>query len=152
MQIRARTVEWDPPSSVGYWINQTSRKLLKRHEARLRPSGFGMSHLPVLLALERAGTLSQKELAQVARVEQPTMAEMLARLERDGMIQRELNPHDRRGSLVSLTERSRERLPLAKAALTEGERELTEGLSLAETAQLLELLQRVRQNLETVVG
>ena len=37
-------------------------------------------------ALAKGGCLSQKDLARLARVEQPTMAEMLARMERDGAL------------------------------------------------------------------
>jgi MarR family transcriptional regulator for hemolysin len=148
MQVEDKPAPWDPASSAGFWINGVSRRLLKLHESRLRPLGLGMSHLPVLVALERGGPLSQKELAQRARVEQPTMAEMLARMERDGIVEREPNPDDKRGSLVSLTRKSRARLPKAKAALTQGEHEAMAGFSAEEKALLLELLQRVARNLE----
>ena len=50
-----------------------------------------MSHLPVLRALVHGRALSQKDLAEQARVEQPTMAEMLVRMERDGVVEREPN-------------------------------------------------------------
>src|SRR4051812_34852922 len=103
MQVDARQVSWDPASTAAYWINRVSRLLMRLHEARLRPLGFGMSQLPVLVALEADGPLAQKELAQRAHVEQPTMAEMLARMERDGIVERAPNPDDRRASLVSLS-------------------------------------------------
>src|ERR1700761_1144813 len=96
---------WDPESTAGYWLNRASRSLLRVLESRLRPFGFGMSHLPVLTALEEREALSQKELARLARVEQPTMAELLGRMDRDGVVQREPNPDDKRGSLVSLSRR-----------------------------------------------
>jgi DNA-binding MarR family transcriptional regulator len=108
-----------------------------------------MSQMPVLHALGDGGSLSQKELAKWARVEQPTMAEMLARMERDGVVQREPNPKDGRGSLTSLTRRSRLRLPKAKAALMQAEHEAMAGFSADEKALLLTLLQRVVSNLET---
>lgn len=138
---------WDPKASVSFWINAASRTLMRAQEARLRPLGFGMSHMPILHALGGGETRSQKELAQWARVEQPTMALMLARLERDGVVQRAPNPKDRRGSLVSLSRRARLRLPKARAELVEGEREATAGFSAAEKEQLRSLLQRVVANL-----
>jgi MarR family transcriptional regulator, transcriptional regulator for hemolysin len=137
-----------PDSRVGFWLNLASRSLVRVFDARLRPFGFATSHLPVLRALAEGGALSQKELARVARVEQPTMAEMLARMERDGLVQRETNPDDKRGSLASLTRSARGRLPKVTEALIEAEREATAGLSEDERALFLELLQRVVKNLD----
>jgi MarR family transcriptional regulator, transcriptional regulator for hemolysin len=107
-----------------------------------------MGQLPVLHALKDGASRSQKDLACLAGVEQPTMAEMLARMERDGVIQREPNPKDRRGSLVSLTQRSRLRLPKARKELIQAEKEATAGFSTAEKEILLNLLKRVVGNVE----
>jgi MarR family transcriptional regulator, transcriptional regulator for hemolysin len=149
MKIDTKAEAWDPESTAGFWINRASRLLLRRLDGRLRPFGFAMSYLPVLRALARNQSLSQKELAQLARVEQPTMAEMLARMERDGVVQREPNPDDKRGNLISLTRSTRARFPKAKAALVEGEREAMAGLSDAEKVLLRKLLQRVVRNVES---
>ncbi len=45
------------------------------------------------------------------------MAQMLARMERDGLIQRAADPADGRSSRITLTELAEERLPDAVAAL-----------------------------------
>lgn len=148
MQVDDEDFPWDPEASAAFWLNQASRLLLRLHEGRLRPLGFGMSQLPVLIALEEDGALPQKELALRARVEQPTMAEMLARMERDGVVERRPNPDDKRGSLASLTRRSKARLPKAKAALVQGEKDALAGFSAEEKELLLGLLRRVVGNLE----
>jgi DNA-binding MarR family transcriptional regulator len=148
MQLKMSPTACAPESMVGFWLNLASRSLLRVLDGRLRPFGFSMSHLPVLRALAERGALSQKELARVARVEQPTMAEMLARMERDRVVQRETNPEDKRGSLTSLTRSARGRLSKAAEAMIEGEREAMAGLSAAERALLLDLLKRVVRNLE----
>jgi len=82
--------------------------------------------------------------------EQPTMAEMLARMERDGIIEREPDPNDKRASLTSLTRRSRARLPKAKSALLQGELDALAGFTEEEKRTLHALLQRVAANLEAV--
>nr|WP_275410201.1 MarR family transcriptional regulator [Streptomyces sp. SID14478] len=56
-----------------------------------------------MAALAQGGAMSQKELARLARIEQPSMAQLLARMERDGLVERAPAPDDRRGSLISLT-------------------------------------------------
>lgn len=148
MQNEEVCPEWRPGESVSFWINRASRLLLRLQDERLRPYGLGMSQMPVLHALEDGGALSQKELAQRARVEQPTMAEMLSRMERDGVVEREPNPEDRRGTLISLSRRARSRWPKGKVELMAVEGEATAGLSAADKAQLLALLRRFVENLE----
>jgi DNA-binding MarR family transcriptional regulator len=139
---------WDPESTPAYWINRTSRGLVRRFDACLRPFGFAMSYFPVLRALADGSSLSQTELAQAAGVEQPSMAETLARMERDGVIQRKPNPHDKRGSLFSITARTRARFPKAKVALLECERNVMAGFNNSDKAILRELLKRVAKNLD----
>ena len=142
---------WNPRASASFWINIASRSLQRLQETRLRPLGFGMNQMPILHALKDGASRSQKDLAHFARVEQPTMAEMLARMERDGVVQREPNPKDRRGSLTSLTRRSRLRWPNAKMELIQAENEVMAGFSAAEKETLRSLLQRVVSNIESEV-
>jgi MarR family transcriptional regulator for hemolysin len=133
---------------AGFWINLASRTIVRIMDARLRPSGFALSHLPVLRALGQGKALSQKELARIARVEQQTMAELLARMERDGLVEREPNPDDRRASLTSLTRSARTRFPKVAEILIQGEREAMVGFSDEERALFLDFLKRVVRNLE----
>lgn len=137
----------DPEELVGFWINLVSRTAVRVLDERLRPLGFAMSHLPVLRALAEGGALSQKELARVARVEQQTMAELLSRMERSGLVERKQNPEDKRGSLTSLSRNARARFPKAAEALHAGERQAMEGFSDDEKALFIQFLQRVLKNL-----
>ncbi len=137
-----------PEASPAFWINRTSRLLVRHADARLRPFGLAMSHLPVLRALAEGTSRSQAELARLAGVEQPSMAETLARMERDGVIQREPHPGDKRAALVALTRRSRARFSKAMASLQEGERIALHGLTQKEKTVLRDLLRRVARNIE----
>jgi len=148
MSAKRSQMAWDPTNSASFWINRTSRTLLRLHESRLRPLGLSMGQLPVLIALEERGPLPQKELALSASVEQPTMAELLARMEREGLIERTPNPEDKRGSLTKLTRSGRARLSKAKAALLENEALATAGLAADSKATLIQLLQGVLANLD----
>jgi MarR family transcriptional regulator, transcriptional regulator for hemolysin len=147
---RPRSSEPNEPEKdlVGFWINLASRTIVRVIDARLRPLGFALSHLPVLRALGQGKALSQKDLARVARVEQQTMAELLARMERDGLVERETNPEDKRGSLTSLTRSARTRFPKAAEILMQGEREAMAGFSDEERAVFADFLKRVVANLE----
>lgn len=141
--------EWQPEQSVSYWVNQASRGILKHFESRLRPLGFGMAYLPVALALEAQSGLTQKQLAALVQVEQPTMAALLKRMERDELIIREQNPEDRRSQFFELTSLGRERLPKVKACLNQEAGILMNGFSISEQALFIELLKKLLGNLES---
>jgi MarR family transcriptional regulator, transcriptional regulator for hemolysin len=150
MQERKGKAVWAPERSVAYWVNQASRLLLRIHDERLRPLGFSMGQLPVLDALADGAARSQKEIAERARVKQPSMAEMLARMEREGIIRRAPDPSDGRGSLISLSRSALERIPQARASLMRGERDAVAGLTAGEAEAMIALLQRVVANLQAV--
>ena len=135
-------------STPGHLISLAARGFARLSEARLKPLGFGVGHLPVLVALQDGQAGSQRDLARFARIEQPSMAQMLARMERDGLIRRMPDPADGRSSQVSLTEAARTRLPDACATLFQGNRDALSGFTDEETAQLVALLARLITNLD----
>ncbi len=141
---------WDPMAHPGHYFSRIARGLARVGDVRLRDLGFATAQLPVLTALKDGARMSQTELARWARVEQPTMAQMLARMERDGIIRREPDPRDRRGSLVSLTKQAHSRLADGRAVLRQGNAEMTKGLSAREVETLLKLLRRVLANVEAM--
>lgn len=85
--------------------------------------------------------------ARAIKVEQPSMAQLQARMERDGLIRR-APPRDRRSSLIALTDKARAKLPAGRGILEAGNREAMSGLSDEEVAPLIDLLQRVLANAE----
>ena len=93
----------DRASSAGYMTNLAARLFTRELERQLAPTGIASAYMPVMFALANGGALSQKELAQRAAVEQPTMAATLNRMERDAMILRRPDPTDGRSALVALT-------------------------------------------------
>jgi len=93
----------DRASSAGYMTNLAARLFTRELERQLAPTGIASAYMPVVFALANGGALSQKELAQRAAVEQPTMAATLNRMERDAMILRRPDPADGRSALVALT-------------------------------------------------
>jgi len=135
-------------STPGHLVSLAARGFARLSEARLKPLGFGVGYLPALVALKNGRATSQRDLARVARIEQPSMAQMMVRMERDGLIRRDPDPTDRRSSRVALTETALARLPDACAALFRGTREALDGFSEEEAAQLVGLLGRLIANLD----
>jgi DNA-binding MarR family transcriptional regulator len=142
----------DVLSSPGHLISLAARGFARLSEARLKPLGFGVGHLPVLVALEDGQASSQRDLARFAKIEQASMAQMLARMERDGLIARTPDPLDGRSSHIALTDAARERLPEACTVLFQGNSEALDGFTEAESAQLAALLGRLIANLDRATG
>lgn len=138
----------DVLSTPGHLISLAARGFARLSEARLKPLGFGVGHLPVLVALHNGLAGSQRDLARFARIEQPSMAQMLVRMERDGLIRRVPDPTDGRSSKISLTEAARTRLPDACAALFQGNCDALNGFTNEESTQLVALLTRLIANLD----
>ena len=124
---------YDRDASLGYLTNWAARLLIRALERRL--AGDSAGRMPVFLALQRGRAMTQAALVQHADVEQPTMANTLKRMERDGLVARTPDPNDRRSALVRLTEFGEQRAEaafvagvavneVAFAALTEAERPL----------------------------
>ena len=145
-------MDLDVLSTPGHLIGLAARGFARLSEARLKPLGFGIGHLPVLVALRDGRASTQRDLARFARTEQPPMAQMLARMERDGLIQRRPDPDDGRSSRITLTEVARARMPDAVAALLQGNRDALEGFTDDEAAAFIALLTRVIANLDRIAG
>lgn len=142
----------DVLSTPGHLISLAARSFARLSEARLKPLGFGVGHLPVLVALRDGRASTQRDLARFAKVEQPPMAQMLARMERDGSIERFPDPADRRSSRISLTDTAKARMPDAIAVLLEGNREVLQGFTDEEAKLLTSLLQRLISNLDQITN
>jgi DNA-binding MarR family transcriptional regulator len=142
----------DVLSTPGHLISLAARGFARLSESRLKPLGFGVGQLPVLIALQNGNASTQRELARFAKVEQPPMAQMLARMERDGLIHRTRDPADGRSSRIVLTKAAQERMPEAIATLFQGNREALIGFTDAEAVQLLDLLTRLIENLDRIAS
>lgn len=143
--------DWNLFSSPAPLINMASRSYTRLGERRVKAFGFSIGQMPVLYMLRDGGAMSQKELARFAKIEQPSMAQMLARMERDGLIHRTPDPDDGRSSLISLTEEALSKLPAIQVSMQQGNKESLVGFSNDEISMLLNLLRRLNDNLDRLV-
>ena len=119
MDKDSKLSSFDRSASAGYLTNWAARLYARAMDRALKPQGLSSAHLPVFFALGGGEALAQKDLAEAAAVEQPTMAATLARMERDGLVERRPHPEDRRSSLVSLTPRALAKADAVRAAVAE---------------------------------
>jgi MarR family transcriptional regulator, transcriptional regulator for hemolysin len=145
-------MDLDVLSTPGHLISLAARGFARLSETRLKPLGFGVGHLPVLVALRDGRASTQRDLARFAKIEQPPMAQMLARMERDGLIQRAPDPADGRSSRITLTRAAEARLPDAVSVLLRGNREVLHDFTDEEAGLLVTLLKRLIANLDRIAS
>ncbi len=97
-------------------------------------------------ALRRAGApyeLNPKELLAQNLVTSGTMSNRIARLEKRGLISRQVDPNDRRNIPVKLTKTGLVQVDIAVEHLMRHEQELLAGMNDAELKELADLLRKL---------
>ena len=135
-------------SSLGYQVNHLARLLALALRRRIEALGVVPGQFAQLLALYEQDGLTQIELSRRVRIEQPTMAVTLKRMERDGLVERVPDPSDGRRALVMLTAHARRLEPELTAAAREVNAVALDGLSTSDIDGFMRTLDRLIANLE----
>lgn len=126
------------------------RQLEARANAALRPLGLHYTDLDVLATLRRGGRPYRRTptgLRDSVLITSGAMTACLDRLERNGLIARVADPHDRRSSAAELTSAGRKLIDKAIAVRFKEASNSLSGLSDAERARLAALLKKLGQGL-----
>ncbi|MEU7868353.1 MarR family transcriptional regulator [Dactylosporangium sp. NPDC049140] len=81
---------------------------LNRRLRQARPMGdLTITQLSALTSLELGGALTPRELAELERVQPPTLTKIVAKLEERGLVQRSPHPTDGRQVILAASESGR---------------------------------------------
>lgn len=124
------------------------RVILQEHGARWseRLPELTKPQYAVLAALDAAGALDQTALGEASATTKATLAEMLVRMERRGLIERHASAGDARRRAVHLTEEGARTLAAARAVADEVNGRMLAALDEQEREQLSRLLARLRRS------
>jgi DNA-binding MarR family transcriptional regulator len=135
----------------------TAQKLLKSfmqfrktgwHEKKI--AGYNPSEFKVLATIKQ-GANDQKtemklsEISQILQVTPPTVTQIINILEKDGLVERTVDPNDRRAVKIRLTIKGVEVTKQARKAFSETFTGLIDYLGEEESEQLANLLAKVHQ-------
>jgi len=134
--------------SLAQLVNRASRALARNGDAALKPPGLRYAQVPVLALLGEGAELTQKALAEAAGIEQPSMAQLLTRMDRDGLIRRVPHPSDARSHTIAMAAGNTARLAQARQQLADLDRRAVTGFTAQEIDSLKDLLTRLSSNLE----
>ncbi len=90
-----------------YLIGRSFRNMLSCYIPFVRKYDLTVSQLFILLALYENDGVSAQELSSKLALGASTLTGILDRLERKGLIKRQINMNDRRSIIVSLTEKGK---------------------------------------------
>lgn len=138
--------------SFGYQVNHLARLFARALDARLKPMGLATGQMPVLLALFERDGQTQAELCKLVQVEQPTMANTLARMHRDGLVERRPDPADGRRMQIYLTGHTASLKEDILCAAQEVNSQAVAGLDPAARDQAMTLLAHMIGNLDPAEG
>ena len=131
-------------------ISRLARELEQRLEPVYREHGLEPGWHDVLATLRRTGPpyrLRPTEFSSALMLTSSGTTKRLDRLEQAGLIERAPDPEDRRGILITLTDKGRELIDSVTDAHLANERRLLAALSDAEQARLADLLRKLQLGL-----
>ncbi len=135
----------------------TSQKLLHAfmqfrktgwHDKKI--AGYNPSEFKVLATIEHGANKHQtemkvSEISQQLKVTPPTVTQIINTLEKDGLVERTIDPNDRRAVKIKLTPKGLKAAQKAREAFTETFLGLIDYLGEEESEQLADLLSKVHQ-------
>lgn len=107
----------DEPSMI-YIVGRVNQGIRREMRARLSEFHLSVAQYTTLSVLDARPELSNAQLARRALVTPQSMLEILAELQRRGLVQRELDPKNARILRARLTPAGRELLDAATPAIT----------------------------------
>lgn len=132
-------------SQLGYVVSRTFHSVMAEFE--LEPRHFAL--MRSILANEGS---SQNFLVELLRIPASSMVSVIDHLEERGLVERQVNPLDRRSRNLVLTPLGRRVLGQATEKAMELEMKICAGLTAGERDELIKRLSRVAKNLDIFEG
>lgn len=137
------------PAEVIARISRIASLVTTRIDDALTESGLTRAELDVLSALRRADRpMRASQVSTVTQASGAAITKRSAALEQAGLIHRTVPDRDRRGVLLSLTDRGREVVDRMIPLRTDVERDALTDLTEAERSDLAALLSRILTHLD----
>ena len=136
------------PIGVVGRISRLAREIEARLEPVYREHGLEPGWHDILATLRRSGgTLRPTDLTNASMLTSSGTTKRLDKLEAAGLIARQADPNDRRGTLIALTTDGRRLIDALTPAHLDNERRILGALSEADQRRLADLLRKLQLGL-----
>jgi len=136
--------------NLGFLVRDVSRLYGRHFERHARELELTLSQCKVLAHLSRNEGISQARLAELTETDPMTLVRTLDRMQQDHWIERRADPADRRAHRLFLCEDAKPVLTRMWKIADQARGEALSVLFPPEREQLLALLARVHENLQTL--
>ncbi|MGE8943997.1 MarR family winged helix-turn-helix transcriptional regulator [Leptospira interrogans] len=130
----------DSPLHLLHRVSQIADEIFSQHTANLEVTS---RQFIVLQAIDAARKTNQQKLVRRTGIDRSTLADIVRRLAKQGMVQRERSEDDAREYVVSLTDKARAILQAVQSAQETIETELLKPLPAGYRRDLLRSLQTI---------
>jgi DNA-binding MarR family transcriptional regulator len=134
------------PVDAGQSYMELHHLLHRMVDQAMCSAGLSLARAKVLMRLDSHGPMNQATLAGLLGFAPRSVTETVDVLERDGLVTRTPDPHDRRARIVSLTASGQEALEAAMTVRSNTMDQIFGVLTPTERAQLVALLTTIRTN------
>ena len=136
--------------SLGFLLADVSRLVRQRFDERARALDLTRAQWRVLAQLRRREGINQRELANILEIENITLTRHIDRLEAKGLIERRLDPHDRRARCLYLKRKTDATLDKMRALSERTRQEALRGISERDAERLIDLLLKIKDNMNSL--
>lgn len=133
--------------NIGFLTADAARLMRRAFEQLANDTGITLAQARLLIYIHRAEGARQIDLAEQLEIQPITLARLLDQLVAQGLAERRPSPHDRRAFLIYLTPAAQPQLEAIDTASKQIRGQALQGISEADVATAIKVLQRVRQNL-----
>lgn len=137
------TITRDLNDDLGFQLVRASTTSTRRMRATLQPIGLRARTFSALALAVTPGSLGQRELAARLLLDPSQIVPIVDELEQRGLVERIVDPADRRGRLIRATDSGRELHAEARRRIDSEDPGDAASLTKAERKQLLTLLRRI---------
>lgn len=131
-------------------FQQIAYVCVETKQAFTRYIGMSQSRTQLLTFVSRTGDISHAMLQQELSLDGATVTRLVKQFEAEGILTRRLDPQDNRYTLVSLTPAGKQLMEGLTAAHSDFQTRLLEGINQDEQKVMIDILSRLRSNLQTV--
>ena len=122
-------------------IRMLERKLGVLEDGEMACCGISMAQCHALVEIGRAGSISLVDLANLLNLDNSTMSRTVNNLVNNGMVERQLDPNDRRYITIQLTKKGLEQFHGIESSMGEYFMKIYSAIPTESRAQVLESLQ-----------
>lgn len=130
-------------------VARVTRRWRKLLDERLKDLGVTQARWTTMVYLQQGGEgLTQRELARLMAIENPTLVRLLDSLEQQGLIERRPCPNDRRARRLHLTSDGTEFMNVLTERAARLREEMLDGISDEDIESAVKVFHKIMENAE----